>query len=160
VATIDELGLTTQLFVRTYAWRRIDPVPWSPVTKPLSACRLAVVSSAGFVLPSQVPFDGAFRGGDFGYREIPADTDPHALIETHKSRAFDHAGLARDPNVAFPIDRVRELAASGRIGSVNHRHISFMGSISAPGRLVHDTAPAAARLLVEDGVDVALLVPV
>ena len=160
MATIDELDLTTRLFVRTYPWRLIDPVPWSPVTKPLSACRLAVVSSAGFVLPSQVPFDDVFRGGDFGYREIPADTDPRALIETHKSRAFDHSGLVRDPNVAFPIDRVRELAASGRIGSVNHRHISFMGSITAPGRLVHETAPVAARLLVEDGVDVALLVPV
>jgi D-proline reductase (dithiol) PrdB len=160
LATIGELRLSDQLFVRTYAWRRNDPVPWSPMAKPLSSCRLALVSSAGFVLPSQVPFDDGFRGGDFSFREIPADTDPLALIETHRSRAFDHAGLARDPNVAFPIDRVRELAASGRIGSLNGRHLSFMGSISAPGRLVRETAPAAARLLVEDGVDVALLVPV
>jgi D-proline reductase (dithiol) PrdB len=160
MATVGELRLSEQLFVRTYAWRRIDPVPWSPLPKPLSACRLALVSSAGFVLPTQEPFDNAFRGGDFSYREIPAGTDPRTLIETHKSRAFDHSGLGRDANVAFPIDRVRELAASGRIGSVNHRHISFMGSITAPGRLVRETAPAAARLLAGDGVDVALLVPV
>jgi D-proline reductase (dithiol) PrdB len=65
-----------------------------------------------------------------------------------------------DPNLAFPVDRLRELAQSARIGSVNHRHISFMGSITAPGRLIKQTAPEAARLLAADGVDVALLVPV
>jgi hypothetical protein len=40
------------------------------------------------------------------------------------------------------------------------RHLSFMGSITAPGRLVAESAPEAAQLLVDDGVDVALLVPV
>jgi hypothetical protein len=35
-----------------------------------------------------------------------------------------------------------------------------MGSITAPGRLLKQTAPAAAQLFVEDTVDVALLVPV
>jgi D-proline reductase (dithiol) PrdB len=46
------------------------------------------------------------------------------------------------------------------IGNVAPRHLSFMGSITAPGRLRTETAPEAAGLLVEDGVDVALLVPV
>lgn len=68
--------------------------------------------------------------------------------------------MRRDPNLAFPIDRVRELAAAGRIGEVNHRHLSLMGSITAPGRLIRDTAPEAARRIVADGVDIALLVPV
>jgi D-proline reductase (dithiol) PrdB len=81
-------------------------------------------------------------------------------VETHRSESFDHTGLQRDPNVAFPMDRVHELAAKGRIGSVNHRHLSCMGSITAVGRLIRDTAPPAARLLVEDGVEVAVLVPV
>jgi hypothetical protein len=35
-----------------------------------------------------------------------------------------------------------------------------MGSITAPGRLIQETAPPAVRKLVEDGVDVALLTPV
>ncbi len=35
-----------------------------------------------------------------------------------------------------------------------------MGSITAPGRLMRETAPEAARWLVDDGVDVAILVPV
>jgi D-proline reductase (dithiol) PrdB len=160
LATLDQLRLSDRLFVRTYPWRRIDPVPWSPLMKPLADCRIVLVSSAGFVLPTQEPFDNGIRGGDFGWREIPADTDVRTLVETHRSGAFDHAGLARDPNVAFPIDRVRELAVAGRIGSMNRRHLSFMGSITAPGRLVRQTAPEAAQLMVDDGVDVALLVPV
>ncbi len=160
MATLDSLRLTDRIFVGTYPWRRIDPVPWTSLAKPLSACRLALVSSAGYVLPGQQPFDDGIRGGDFSFREIPFDADPSSLIDTHRSRSFDHAGMASDPNLAFPLDRARELACSGFIGSVNRRHLSFMGSITAPGRLVRQTAPQAARLLVEDQVDVALLVPV
>ncbi len=82
------------------------------------------------------------------------------LIDTHRSESYDHAGVQSDPNLAFPLDRLRELAADGRIGAVAERHLSFMGSITAPGRLVNESAPAAAQHFLEDGVDVALLVPV
>jgi len=68
--------------------------------------------------------------------------------------------MHQDPNLAFPLDRTRELTERGRIGSLKRRHLCFMGSITAPGRLIQQTAPAAAQMLVEDAVDVALLVPV
>ncbi len=155
-----EFSLTVRLFLKTYYWRKIDPVPWTPLRKPLSQCKVALVSSAGFVLPDQPHFDESFRGGDPSFREIPAEVDVRTLVETHRSETFDHTGLQQDPNVAFPIDRIREMAAAGRIGAVNRRHLSCMGSITAPGRLMRDTAPPAVRLLVEDQVDVALLVPV
>lgn len=135
-------------------------MPWTPLKRPLARSRLALVSSAGFVAPGQPPFDSSIKGGDVSFRQIAADMDVKTLAETHRSEAFDHSGMRHDPNLAFPIDRVRELAAAGRIGSINSRHLSFMGSITAPGRLIRDTAPEAARLLVGDGVDVALLVPV
>ena len=157
---VSEFSLAVQLFLKAYPWRRIDPVPWAPLRKPLAECLLALVSSAGFVTPDQPPFDASVRGGDVSFREIDSGVDVKALLDTHRSEIFDHTGLRQDPNVAFPIDRIRELAAQGRIGAVNHRHLSCMGSITAPGRLVRDTAPEAARKLVEDGVDVVLLVPV
>jgi D-proline reductase (dithiol) PrdB len=160
MGSLDEFSLPVRLFLKAYRWRRIDPVPWTPLTKPLAQCRLALVSSAGFVARGQNPFDESIRGGDVSFRDIPADADVHTLIDTHRSESFDHAGMRRDPNLAFPIDRIRELAAQGRIGSVNHRHLSFMGSVTAPGRLIRQTAPEAAQRLVADGVDVALLVPV
>lgn len=160
MAALDELSLTVRLFLSSYPWRRIDPVPWTPLRKPLAESRLALVSSAGFVLPGQERFQANLAGGDGSFREIPADAGVSTLIDAHKSKSFDHSGMDSDPNLAFPLDRARELVERGRIGSLNHRHLSFMGSITAPGRLIRDHAPEAARRLVEDGVDVALLVPV
>ncbi len=157
---LGEFSMSVRLFLKAYRWRSIDPVPWTPLRKPLSACRIALISSAGFVLPGQPPFDESIRGGDPSFREIPCDVTVTTLIDTHRSESFDHTGMRRDPNLAFPIDRVKELVEHGRVGSVNHRHFSFMGSITAPGRLMQYTAPEVARLLVHDGVDVVLLVPV
>jgi len=157
---LGEFSLRYRLFLATYPWRRIDPVPWAPLREPLARCRVALVSTAGFVLPGQMPFEQARRGGDPTFRAIPAEADVHQLLEFQRSQAFDHTGIREDPNLGFPIDRLRELAAGGRIGSVGPRHLSFMGSITAPGRLIRDTAPEAAGLLVEDEVDATLLVPV
>lgn len=160
MARLDDLPLRYRLFVATYPWRRIEPVPWTPPRKPLAASRVAIVTSAGLVEPGQLPFDDGVRGGDWTFRVLSSETDPGTLLEGHRSGAWDHSGVARDRNLAFPVDRLRELAAQGRIGSVAARHLSFMGSITAPGRLVRRSAPEAAVELVADRVDVALLVPV
>ena len=157
---LSEFPLKYRVFLKTYRWRRNDPVPWAPLRKPLKESRLALVSSAGFVQPDQKPFDESIRGGDYSFREISSDVDVATLIDTHRSSLFEHSGLRQDPNLAFPLDRLRELVKSGRIGSLNQRHLSFMGSITAPGRLMKKTAPPAVRKLVTDGVDIALLVPV
>ena len=157
---LSEFSFTTRLFLKAYPWRRIDPVPWTPLKKPLAQCKLALVSSAGLVLPGQAPFDPTIKGGDPGFREIPGNAEVSSLIDTHRSESFDHTGVHQDPNLALPLDRVRELAERGRIGSVAPRHLSFMGSITAPGRFVRDMVPQAANWLTGDGVDVALLVPV
>ena len=157
---LSEFSLPIRLFLQAYPWRRIDPVPWTPLRQPLAQCRLALLSSAGLVAPGQTPFDETVRGGDPSFREIPVDTALSTLSDTHRSESFDHTGIHQDPNLAFPLDRLRELTARGRLGALNHRHLSFMGSITAPGRLVRDTAPPAVRTLVADQVDVALLVPV
>lgn len=157
---LSEFPLKYKWFLKAYPWRRIDPVPWAPLKKPLKDVRAAVISSAGLVQPDQKPFDDSIRGGDYSFREIPSDTDVSTLVDTHRSDLYDHSALRQDPNLVFPLDRMRELVKNGRIGSLNHRHISFMGSITAPGRLVKKTTPSVVRALLEDGVDIALLVPV
>ena len=160
MGTLSEFPIKYRLFLKTYRWRRIEPVPWTPLKKPLSDCRLVIVSSAGIVASDQRPFDNAIRGGDPSIREIPVDVDVSTLIETHCSDAFDHRGIRQDPNLAFPIDRLRELTEAGRIGSLNHRHLSIMGSVTAPGRLIKKTIPLVVPQLVSDGADIALLIPV
>ncbi len=59
---LGEFSLPVQLFLKVYPWRRIDPVPWRPLRKPLSSCRVALVSSAGLVPPDQAGFDESKRG--------------------------------------------------------------------------------------------------
>ncbi len=157
---LNEFTLPVKLFLKTYRWRPIKSVPWAPLKKPLSESRLALVSSAGLVAADQKPFDESVRGGDPTYRVISSDIELKTLIDTHRSESYDHSGLHQDPNLALPLDRARELVATGRIGSLNDRHLSFMGSITAPGRLLRDHLPEAVSLMVEDGVDIALLVPV
>lgn len=160
MASLDDLPLWLRATLKVYPWRRIDPVPCARLPKPISESRVALITSAGLVPKGEAPFDDGIKGGDFSYRIIKADTDIQSLGEFHRSSSFDHAGIAADRNVAFPLDRLRELARDGEIGDVAPRHLSFMGSITAPGRLVKQTAPEAAHLLVEDQVDIALLVPV
>ena len=157
---LSEFPLRYKLFLKVYQWRRIDPLPWTPLKKPVRECNIALVSSAGFVTPGQKAFDDAIRGGDPSFRDIPSEVDVSTLVESHRSEIFDHSGMRQDPNLAFPIDRLKELNRSGAIGSVNHRHLSFMGSITAPGRLAKRTAPQAVQRLVDDRVDAVILVPV
>ena len=157
---ISEFSFKYRLFLKTYPWRRIDPVPWTRLKKPLKDCRLLLVTSAGFTTPGQKPFDDTFLSSDTSIREIPADADVSSLIENHRSDAFDHTGIRQDPNLAFPLDRMRELAEDGRIGSLNHRNLSLMGSITAPGRLIKKTITPIVPRLVEDQVDIALIIPV
>jgi D-proline reductase (dithiol) PrdB len=155
VASLDELPLSARVFMKAYPWRRIDPVPWAPLRRPLAEAKIAIVSTAGLVPPDQEPFDNDVRGGDWSYREVADAIDVAALVDAHRSSSYDHAGVRADPNLAFPIDRLHELHAN-----VSHRHFSFMGSITAPGRLVQSSAPEVAEKLAADGVEAVLLVPI
>ena len=160
MAVMDELSLRLRAFVRVYRWRTLDPIPWTRMTKRLDEANLSIVSTAGLVTRDQPAFDRWVQGGDFSFRTIANDVDVNTLVDAHRSDSFDHSGMHADANLVFPLDRLRELERVGRIGRINHRHWSFMGSITAPGRLVARTAPEAAQQAVDDGVDAALLVPV
>jgi len=160
MSELKDLSLKDQIFVRTYQWRRIDPVPWTPVQKPLSESRLGMVSSAGLSVPGQEPFNTKAKGGDPTFREIPVGIEVDVLVENHRSQSWDHRGVEQDKNLAFPLDRVRELVEAGRIDSLSDRHLSVMGSITAPGRFMRDYIPQAAEILAQEEVDIALLVPV
>ena len=60
--------------------------------------------------------------------------------------------------MVFPLERLRELESSGKIGSVAARHYSFMGATD-PEKM-DETGAEVARLLQGDGVTGALLIPV
>lgn len=132
---------------------QFETTPW--VTgSPLSQRRVAIVSSAGLVVRGRMPF----RGRDADYRAIPADTKPEDMLISHISVNFDRTGLQEDWNVAFPLDRLKELAGDGVIGSVAATHYSFMGA-SDPAPMEPHIRELAGYLK-RDKVDAVLLSPV
>ena len=129
--------------------------PAFTVPPPLSEATVAIITTAGLRQdgdPSWGPADASFR---------VFDIDAEDLQLGHLSPNFDRSGFVADINVVYPIDRLKEMAADGVIGRVAPRHISFMGAQDGNMTTLRmDTAPAAAKLLKEDGVDVVLLTPV
>src|SRR4051812_24900302 len=100
---MDELPLRLRAFMRLYPWRRVDPVPWTPMKKRVRDANVAIVSTAGFVAPGQLSFDDAVKGGDFTFRTIASDLDVRTFIDSHRSKSFDHSGVRADHNLAFPL---------------------------------------------------------
>jgi D-proline reductase (dithiol) PrdB len=127
--------------------------PWVEGT-PLDDRRVAIVSSAGLTVRG----DRVFRGRDADYRMIPSTTKPNDLLCSHISINFDRNGFQEDWNVVFPLDRLNELAAEGKIGSVAGTHYSFMGATD-PVQMV-DGAKDVAGKLKADHVDAVLLTSV
>lgn len=130
-----------------------DRRPWIK-GPPLASRRVALISTAGLHRRNDRPFEG--MSGD--YRVIPADTKAGDLVMTHVSTNFDRTGFQRDWNVVLPMDRLRELAEEGVIGSMADYHYSFMGATDPME--MEAAARNLAGLLKGDRVDGALLVPV
>lgn len=127
--------------------------PWA--TGPdLSKRRVALISTAGVHRRGDRPFES--MSGD--YRLIQGTIPAGDLVMTHISTNFDRTGFQQDWNVVFPLDRLRELAQEGIIGSVADYHYSFMGA--ADPATMASSAKKLANPLKGDGVDAALLVPV
>lgn len=160
MAEIKDLDFKTRLIVKTYPFRKIDPLPICDTPKkPLKDCRIALVTTAGLVPPGEKDFEEVL-GGDTSYRLIPNDVYVADLKEVHRSESFDHSGVEADRNIAFPLDRMKELLAQGVFKDLSPVHLSFMGSITAPGRLIKRSAPEAVQQLVKNKVDLALLIPI
>lgn len=128
------------------------PVTTAP---PLAEARVAIVTTAGLKPAGEVEL---WQTTDSSFQVLPGDA--RDLQVSHFSPNFDRVGVALDLNVVYPADRLAELAADGRIESVNDRHLAFMGAQATYDTIIHDTGPAAAQLLLDDGVDVVLLTPV
>jgi len=160
VGKLSDLKLKYQLLIKGYPFRRVDWRPGATLTKPLNQARIALITTAGFYLPDQQPFDQSFRHDDCSYREIPWGTPTSILQIGQSSDAFDHSGIQADRNLTLPLDRLKELIDAGIVGSSAPRHFSIMGSIIAPAKLINESAPEIARKLADDQVDGVLLAPV
>ena len=122
--------------------------------KPLSERRIAILSTAALQRRS----DKVFGQGEASYRIIPADNDPNDIIMSHASVNFDRSGFQQDLNVCFPLERLKELADDGVIGAVAQFHYTVSGAVDP--RQNEDSAREIARMMLREGADTALLIPI
>jgi D-proline reductase (dithiol) PrdB len=134
------------------------PVPWEPAPTDLRRTRLTLVDSSGLYLLGQRPFDTNALRGDFSWRPIPVDADLAGSSLAHEH--YDHTAADTDRNSVFPLERLRELVASGEIGGLTQTHFSLSGYMPDWAEVVDRFAPALAERVVEQQPDAVLLVPV
>jgi D-proline reductase (dithiol) PrdB len=132
-----------------------ETAPFVRLTKPLTASRVSIVTTAGLHLRGDRPFGP----GDQTYRAIPGDTPAKDIIQSHTSIGFDRVPIMRDVNVTYPIDRLREMVARGELSGVAANGYSFMGALRDTARVESETGPEVARRLREDGADAVLITP-
>jgi D-proline reductase (dithiol) PrdB len=133
----------------------LGPPAWVAPTKPLSAQRVALLTTAGLHFRD----DATFGLADASFRALPGEADPAELVTSHSSANFDRTGFQDDVNVVFPLDRFRELERDGVIGSLADVHYSFMGAGLEPDAYEASVGTVAASLA-RDRVDSVFLTPV
>ncbi len=148
-----------QGYDKPYGWAQFDTVPFAPLTKPLADCRVTLVSTSEIAVRDDPAFgDAAVDGAIGAVYSIPTDTPPERLYS--RTDSFDrYATSLDDPNAYFPVTRLLEAAAAGRIGGVTPRLHALFNSYSQRKTREAD-APEVLRRCREDGADVAVLVPV
>lgn len=147
------------------SWIKLEQprqIPWTPLTKPLSECTIALITSTGLALKSDLPFDqeGERQNpwwGDPSYRVLPRHTSEKEVNLYH---LHIHPRIAeQDLNTFFPLHRLLELENSREIGCSANHHYSYMGYIMQPKVLLEKSVPAMIRQMKQDDVNIVVLVP-
>ena len=146
-------------------WSKVSPiatsadVPWAPMSRPLTACRLCLITTGGLHLKTDQPFNMNDPQGDPTFRIIPANATQGDLTITHNY--YNHADADRDFNILLPLDRVRELILAGHLGGATPSHYSFMGHIDGPhvAALERAVLPALIRQIQTERPDFVFLTP-
>lgn len=153
MARLEDIPEPTRTSVASLACPSFETAPFVQ-GPPLAQRRVAIVTSSAMIQRGDKPF--AVGSGEC--RAIPSSANPANLLISHVSINFDRAGFYRDINVVYPIDRLRELADKGDIGSVAATHFTVMGSTDPAA--MEAAADQMAAALLADKVDAVVLTPV
>lgn len=143
-----------------YQWAHYAEVPFQPLAKPLSGCRVTIVTTAAPFQPGKgdqrpgAPYNAAAKFYSVYSGDTVRDPDlriSHVAIDRQHTTAEDQAAY-------FPLAQLRRAVAAGDVGTLAPR---FHG---APTNRSHRTTleadgPELVRRCRADGVDAAILVP-
>ena len=137
-----------------------SPAPFARLAKPASETRFGLITTGGYSIEGeQEPVGTAPRMDDAmpEIRLIPLDVDRTKLRIDHFG--YDHRFAKEDINVNLPLDRLKELEASGEIGSIADTTQVLMGLQPNVEPLIRDLVPELVNRFRSDSVEAALLVP-
>lgn len=136
-----------------------DEIPWTPLQKPLSQCKIALITTGGVHLKDDLPFNMEDKNGDPTYRKIPSVAQQKDLSITHNY--YNHVDADQDINLIFPLDVLRDIQIENLVGEIADVCYSFMGHIDKQhlNTLVEETSIEVAKNMKKEKVDIALLVP-
>ena len=156
MSPIDYIPRTREMYADypPYRWVVNQDVPWSPLAKPLSQCRVALVNSGGVYHRDQEAFQ---TRDDTSYREISRDVAMEDLRISHFGYRTEDA--RKDPNCVFPVERMRDMETEGVIEEFADPAYSFMGGIYSARKVREELAPRLIERLQQNQVDVCYLVP-
>lgn len=136
-----------------YRWAKYAQVPFTTLSKPLSQARVGVVTT------SAVPRTTALTGSGGRKRSYAAPTFPIPEAMFTDDLSWDKDATTTDDVGSFlPLAHLRDLADSGRVGSVSPRFYGVPTDYSQR-RTREVDAPDIVEWCREDAIDVALLVP-
>ena len=145
-------------YEKPYRWSPFDDVPFTPLEKPLADCRITIVSTSDVHMKGDEAAQGEFNAMFGNVYSIPSDTPVDQLYS--RQEHFDtHATSIEDVDSYFPLTRLHELTAAGKIGSLAARAHGVFTSYSSRKTLEND-GPEVLKRCREDGVDVVLLTPI
>jgi hypothetical protein len=146
-------------YEKPYQWAHFDQVPFTALGKPLSECRISLVSTSDIAIKSDDdgtdPHEHFLVGSVYS---IPSET-PVADLYSPQEHYDVNATHLDDVDSYFPITRLHELAAEGRFGDVAPRCHGVYTAYSQR-RTSEVDGPEVLKRCREDGVDAAVLVPV
>ncbi len=143
--------------------QREDPVPFTPLAKPLDQCRFALVTTAGIHDKGQEPPFDAEREkrepmwGDPSFRRLAKDVSQEAIGACHLHTK--NRDVLLDMNIVLPVQRFLELESEGVIGSLAPTSYSFMGYQPNTTEWRQKYGPEAAAIMKQEQVDAVLLTP-
>lgn len=138
-----------------YRWAYNRDVPFAALTKPLSECRVGVVTTTS-LWTGENPDDLVDRPPKRAYAH-PVEPLPERMFTMDLSWDKE-ATHTNDVGSFLPLNALRGFAAEGRIASLSPRFYGVPTEYSQRKTNTID-APDVLRFCREDGVDVALLAP-
>jgi len=139
-----------------------DPIPWTPMSKPLSKVTIALVTSAGISLKSDPPFDMEREKrepiwGDKSFRIIPKGTTEKDIDVNHLH--INTTYIKQDINVILPLARMAEFEKEGIIGRLAPSAYSFYGFQWQNNDFLREAIVPISKKMKLEGVEAILLTP-